>query len=389
MICPLPSSAVARRIKAGGRGRGVTQHDVTQHDVEWRFTPPHRIPPPALPPDEAPSPRAVRPRRSPDRRSPRADRTSGERRPPNAERVAKTPRAPRPARAGIAWAAVAGALLGGVGIGMFTSQGLATKVHLMVDGEPITVRTFAGDIKDTLDSAGIGFDDDDHVSPAPATPVHDSMEIVVRHARRLTLVKDGKRYVREVTALNVGDALKELDIDGSRAKLSASLLRQVPVSGFKLTMETERRVVIVKDGRRVRAVTTARTVRDVLAQQGITLAHGERTHPAPRAFPKDGQIIRVTPAAPPHTVPVQASVAALDWAALADCETSGDPRAASPPNYGMYHISLPMWQAVGGVGNPTDWPAAEQTYRAQLLYQRVEGRWPNQWPTCGAHLFGR
>jgi hypothetical protein len=55
----------------------------------------------------------------------------------------------------------------------------------------------------------------------------------------------------------------------------------------------------------------------------------------------------------------------------------------------MYHISQPMWQAVGGAGKPSDWPAAEQTYRAQLLYQRVAGRWQQQWPTCGPRLFGR
>jgi hypothetical protein len=300
---------------------------------------------------------------------------------PGAER-----RPRRAARPVVAWAAVTAALLGGVGAGVLTGDGLATEVHLMVDGEPITTRTFADDVKGALTAAGVRFDGEDHVSPAPATPVRDSMNIVVRHSRRLTLIKDGRRYVREVTALNVADALKELDIDGARAKLSASLMRQIPVSGFKLSMRTERRVVIVTgDGRR-RVTTTAGTVRDVLAGSGITPAKGEYVHPALDSFPKDGQVISVSPA---HTVPVQDSVAALDWKGLAGCETRSDPRAATPPTYGMYHIGLPMWQAVGGAGKPSDWPAAEQTYRAQLLYQRVAGRWQQQWPTCGPRLFGR
>ena len=32
---------------------------------------------------------------------------------------------------------------------------------------------------------------------------------------------------------------------------------------------------------------------------------------------------------------------------------------------------------------PIDWPAREQTYRAQLLYKR-SGR--SAWPTCGRYL---
>lgn len=55
----------------------------------------------------------------------------------------------------------------------------------------------------------------------------------------------------------------------------------------------------------------------------------------------------------------------------------------------MYQFNLASWQAVGGAGTPVMWPAEEQTYRAQMLYQRVSGRWQGQWPHCGARLFGR
>jgi hypothetical protein len=39
---------------------------------------------------------------------------------------------------------------------------------------------------------------------------------------------------------------------------------------------------------------------------------------------------------------------------------------------------------VGGTGVPTDHGAAEQTYRAQLLYKRSGA---GQWPVCGRLLF--
>ena len=74
----------------------------------------------------------------------------------------------------------------------------------------------------------------------------------------------------------------------------------------------------------------------------------------------------------------------LNWAALAECESGGNPRAVNPNgHYGLYQFSLSTWQSVGGSGNPIDASPEEQTYRAQLLYERAG---PSQW-TCGSHLF--
>ncbi|WP_328589175.1 transglycosylase family protein [Actinomadura logoneensis] len=81
-------------------------------------------------------------------------------------------------------------------------------------------------------------------------------------------------------------------------------------------------------------------------------------------------------------------VARLNWAGLAKCESGGNPRAVNPAGYyGLYQFSIPSWASVGGSGKPSDAPAAEQTYRAQLLYKRVGGRWQGQWPNCGRFLF--
>jgi uncharacterized protein YabE (DUF348 family) len=76
----------------------------------------------------------------------------------------------------------------------------------------------------------------------------------------------------------------------------------------------------------------------------------------------------------------------LNWAALAQCESSGNPRAVNPAGYyGLYQFSLPTWASVGGSGNPIDATPEEQTLRAQILYQRSG---PGQWPHCGPRLFG-
>ena len=46
----------------------------------------------------------------------------------------------------------------------------------------------------------------------------------------------------------------------------------------------------------------------------------------------------------------------LNWAALAKCESGGNPQAYNPagPYYGLYQFMPSTWHAVGGVGLPTD-----------------------------------
>jgi hypothetical protein len=74
----------------------------------------------------------------------------------------------------------------------------------------------------------------------------------------------------------------------------------------------------------------------------------------------------------------------LNWAALAKCESGGNPKALNPAGYyGLYQFNLGTWASVGGKGKPTDASAAEQTSRAQKLYDS-RGRSP--WPHCGKYL---
>ncbi len=74
---------------------------------------------------------------------------------------------------------------------------------------------------------------------------------------------------------------------------------------------------------------------------------------------------------------VGGGVDGLNWAALAKCESGGNPRAVNPAGYyGLYQFSLSTWASVGGSGNPINASPAEQLYRAKLLYKRGgAGQW--------------
>ncbi len=76
----------------------------------------------------------------------------------------------------------------------------------------------------------------------------------------------------------------------------------------------------------------------------------------------------------------------LNWAALAQCESGGNPRAVSSSGryHGLYQFSVATWQSVGGSGLPSEASPDEQTYRAQLLLERSG---VGQWPTCGPRLY--
>ena len=68
--------------------------------------------------------------------------------------------------------------------------------------------------------------------------------------------------------------------------------------------------------------------------------------------------------------------------AIAACESGGNPEAVSPDGTyrGMFQFDQGTWESVGGSGDPAAAPAAEQEYRAALLYSE-SGSSP--WPVCG------
>ena len=112
--------------------------------------------------------------------------------------------------------------------------------------------------------------------------------------------------------------------------------------------------------------------------------HAPATHRAMLAHLIAVGLLRAPrPAAAAHS-PVPASVRALNWPALARCESSGNPRAVSRSgDLGLYQFNQRTWAGIGGHGSPVQNTAAEQTLRAQLLYVQ---RGAAPWPTCGRRL---
>lgn len=185
------------------------------------------------------------------------------------------------------------------------------------------------------------------------------------------VVRDGDEVSGPRKRLRQGDVVRLTDVVKER-KTKRERVRRGTVEVFTTELEPGVRKV-VREGRP--------GSRKVVAIK--TLHNGEpmKYRVIKRKLVKDPRPRRVLVGREAYSVP---SADGLNWGALANCESGGNPRAVNPAGYyGLYQFDTGTWRSVGGSGLPTSASAGEQTYRAKLLYQQ-RGRSP--WPTCGRLL---
>ena len=178
-------------------------------------------------------------------------------------------------------------------------------------------------------------------------------------------MKDDKKRVQQ------GDTVKLVAVDKQR-KVKRTRVRAGVVEVPTTKLAPGRRKV-VREGRA--------GVREVRAVR--TLHNGEPVdyRVASRTIVREPRARRVLVGRQPWSVP---GTEGLNWGALANCESGGNPRAVNAAGYyGLYQFNVATWRGVGGSGMPHQASADEQTYRAKLLY-KSRGRSP--WPNCGRLL---
>jgi len=336
------------------------------------------------------------------------------------------------------------------------------EVTLSIDGTTQHLSTRADTVRALLADQQVAVTDRDLVAPAADSPLRAGDQVVVRFARPLTISTDGAPHTYWTTALTVNEALASLGIRADGARLTASRSQTLGRQGLSLALFTPKSVKVTVAGTTRTVTSTALTVTDLLAEQGLTAGAQDLLTPTGGTTVRAGLAVtlkRVTHrtsgvdsvvAAPMTSVPdatlakgkvtvVKAGVPGarhvvydevlvdgvlhhrvvvsdavtrtavagsqkvgtkvvtvsysgtggtgadgLNWAALARCESGGNPRAVNPAGYyGLYQFSLATWHAMGGSGNPTNASPAEQLMRAKALYNKAgAGQWG-----CGRHLF--
>jgi resuscitation-promoting factor RpfB len=235
--------------------------------------------------------------------------------------------------------------------GMQLSISTPKTVVLIADGQQRTVTTTAGTASALLAEQGITLGPEDRTSLQPDQALLDQMRLQVFRVTTQQIT---------VTAPIPHKTVQTQDPD---ILVGQQTVTQPGVDGQQATVYRVTYTDGVETGRQQVSTAVAKQPVDQLVAVG--------TKPKP------------TPPPAPAATAAPSTSDGLNWAALAKCESGGNPRAVNPAGYyGLYQFSLSTWHSVGGSGNPIDASPDEQTARAQMLYARGgAGQWG-----CGRHL---
>lgn len=281
-------------------------------------------------------------------------------------------------------------------------------VSLTVNGQTKSVTTTASTVAGLLNRRSINYDANDLLSPGPGADIVDGLDITLRRNVQLTIVDDGARSHRVISAHTVRAARNELKLPTAPTYRTSSTDKRkfertliYAPNGARLHANDHVREDSVARVHDIRLAFPAgdyrvdhRVVKDRtnLVRKGsskvVRQGHDGRKHIVWRKRFVDGTLASRTVARSQWERHAQSRMVKVgtgpNWIALGRCESGNNPNAVNPAGfYGLYQFSLSTWHSVGGRGNPTDHNYWEQTKRAWILF-KSSGRSP--WPVCGRYL---
>ncbi len=165
-------------------------------------------------------------------------------------------------------------------------------VHLDVEGRVVPVRTYATSAPQLLERMGLDTEGRDMVSPAGLLDPGDT--VTYRRAKVVHLwIDGGETRSVWVHGLTVGDALRELGLQRAPEDFVAPS-RDVPlVEGMAVVLRNAVHTTVRVDGDVRDVVTSATTIRELLARAGIELEGRDYVRPDLGVRPSEGMRIRV------------------------------------------------------------------------------------------------
>lgn len=176
-------------------------------------------------------------------------------------------------------AVIASTAVGALAIGGATTAVAAQKaVTVDVNGEPIELTTFAGDVRGALQAAGVEIGDQDLVYPAPSDALNSGDTVTVRTAKPVAVTIDGGEAQEfTTTAATVSDFLKELPGAGGS---SHAFAEDDPVTDNMTIDLTSPKIVAIHDGGKTTyTAAAAKTVSELLAARGVLVDSNDRVSP--------------------------------------------------------------------------------------------------------------
>ncbi|KZM36009.1 resuscitation-promoting factor [Oerskovia enterophila] len=247
-------------------------------------------------------------------------------------------------------------------------------VAVVADGETKTAPDGSIGVNAILDQQGVALGELDRVSVARTAEETSDVPAVSLVVQRVAVSE-----VPTVTPIPFETVTEQ---DANQFADLAPVVKQEGVEGASTKVESVTTVDGVEESREL--------VSDGVTSDPVAKIVVQGTKERPKAAPKAAAAAPKAAAAAPApkaSAPAAAAPSTVGgdvWAALAKCESGGNP-ATNTGNgyYGLYQFSATTWRAMGGSGLPSDASAAEQTQRAQALQAR--SGW-GQWPGCARKL---
>lgn len=178
----------------------------------------------------------------------------------------------------------------------FGSAAFANDVRLTVDGKKEQISSRADTVRDVLAEENIKVGPHDVVAPSMSTSVEDGSAISVQYGRKLNLEVDGKERSYWVTSRSVDRALEEIGRTfPERADFSTSRGAAIGRDGLSLEVVTPKKVTVALAGKKPgKKTVTALTVGDALKELEVNVDKRDQVSPGLKKQVTDGMKIVFT-----------------------------------------------------------------------------------------------
>jgi uncharacterized protein YabE (DUF348 family) len=182
--------------------------------------------------------------------------------------------------------------VGATGVGY---AAMSKTVTLSLDGKSQEVSVLGGTVGDVLESEGIEVGQRDVVAPGLDSSISDGSAITVKFARPLDVSVDGEESRYWVTATDVTSALSQLGMRFEEAELSTSRGAFIGRDGLDLDVVTPKNLTVELAGAKPKKKTvTALTVGQALRELDVKVGKLDKVKPGVGATLEDGDRIVFT-----------------------------------------------------------------------------------------------
>ncbi|ATZ05764.1 transglycosylase family protein [Corynebacterium striatum] len=190
-----------------------------------------------------------------------------------------------------------GGVLGTLAVGGVVAVSAQKDITLDVNGDKIELATFAGNVDEALQAAGVNVGGEDLVYPAPSEKVADGDNITVRTSKPVAVSIDGVKQQLSSTDLKVSDLLGNLDGIAPGAAITSGDKKVTGDDNLTEGMELEvvsPKIVKINDGGKITYTNiAAKTVKDVIEERGIDVDEDDRVFPSMDTPIVNGMSIKV------------------------------------------------------------------------------------------------